>query len=368
MLRLIKKHVSACAKSSEKDFRCKAKDGTAGKPQCPFYAIGQHPLNRTVRVKHHTGTSNEASAIAAMHEFERTLVEPDAPAGSALPPGKSILEALDDYIATKKHRSDDRRRKIRLLISRMAEFLSVEFSKTILGEVTKLELEKFTQTWDGAYLTLKRDREALKGFWKYCFDSEYTSRNVAVALPLIGDDRQLKERRVPTFTGEEIAAIFDAVERCEGIFGREGRNVAAQVKAFVYVQRYTGLAIGDVAKLRKDEIDGNTIQLNRKKTGEPVWTAVEPFVIRALGEAVPDSSEYFFWSGEGKLHTRTSKWGMRLQKLFAFAGVRVEEVEKVLRSGGVLTYFRQLNAVWRVKWRPSDGQYWGCRSPPPAAP
>lgn len=34
-----------------------------------------------------------------------------------------------------------------------------------------------------------------------------------------------------------------------------------------------------------------------------------------------DSETYFFWSGEGQIHTRTSKWGNRLRKLFKLAGV-----------------------------------------------
>ncbi len=337
MLRLIKKHVTACGKTSEKDFRCKAKDPKGDKPQCPFYFIGPDPRHPQKRIKKHAGTTNEQTALAVMHDFERALyLEPPTLDVPKTPAGKPILEALDHYAATKGHRSDDRRRKIRLLIRRMAEFLAVEFGKTLVTEVAKLDLERFMQTWQGAYLTLKRDREVLKGFWKYCYESEFTERNVAVALPTVGDDRLTKQKRIPTFTPEEIIAIFDAVERCESIFGREGRNVASQVKAFVYVQRYTGLAIGDVAKLRKDEIDGTTIMLNRKKTGERVWTSVEPFVIQALNEAAADSAEYFFWSGNGKLHTRTSKWGVRLQKLFVFAGVRVVEEEKTRRSGGVL--------------------------------
>jgi integrase len=59
-------------------------------------------------------------------------------------------------------------------------------------------------------------------------------------------------------------------------------------------------------------------------------------VLAALFSFVPDSPDYFFWSGKGKLHTRTSKWGERLQRLYVYAGVRVTEVEKVRRSGGKL--------------------------------
>jgi hypothetical protein len=50
-------------------------------------------------------------------------------------------------------------------------------------------------------------------------------------------------------------------------------------------------------------------------------------VIDALNLAPHDSNEYFFWSGQGLIHTRTSKWGARLQKLFVLAGVRLTDAD-----------------------------------------
>lgn len=327
MLRLIKKHLAACEKTSEKDFKCKPKSNGAVKPNCPFYIVGPDPRNPATRIKKHAGTSNEKTACAVLHDFERELyLEPDKK------PPKSLGEAIADFIATKKHRSEDRRRKCQRILGRMAAFLDAPH----VTQVTKVDLERFMQTWHGAYLTLKRDRELLKGFWKYVYDSDHTPKNIAVNLPTIGDDRQEKERRIPTFTPAEIEVIITALDRCEVIFEREGEQVARQVKAFTFVQRYTGLSIGDTAKLRRSEVIGETILLNRKKTGEPVATAVPAFVVAALKDMKPDSPEYYFWSGNGKLHTRTSKWGARLQKLFVFAGVRVVEVEKTKRSGGKL--------------------------------
>ena len=94
------------------------------------------------------------------------------------------------------------------------------------------------------------------------------------------------------------------------------------------------MAIGEVTKLRLDELTGNTLLVHRKKTGEPVFTALPAFVVNALHAFEPESAEYFFWSGHGQLHTRVSKWGRRLQKLYVCANVRVKEVEKRRRSGG----------------------------------
>jgi integrase len=106
--------------------------------------------------------------------------------------------------------------------------------------------------------------------------------------------------------------------------------------AFTLVEKYTGMAIGDVAMLRLDALNGNALRVNRKKTGEPVYTNLPDFAVAALRNFRPDSNEFFFWSGEGELHTRTSKWGQRIQKLFAAAKVRVTDEEKTRRSGGEL--------------------------------
>ena len=109
-----------------------------------------------------------------------------------------------------------------------------------------------------------------------------------------------------------------------------------QTRAFVMVMRYTGMSIGDTAKLGKADVDGCRIRTYRKKTGEDVFAKVPPFVIELLDAAPHDSEQYYFWTGQGKLHTRTSKWGNRLQRLFVAANVRMVETEKRKRSGGKL--------------------------------
>ena len=333
MLRLIKKHVAACSKRSEKDWKCKPANPSTKTVQCPFYIVGPDPLKPSgPRIKKHAGTSDERIAKAALFEFERSLYDPKP----QTPRQATFTEAVELYIATKRHRSIARQKKLRLQLERMTKFLSDEFDHKAVTDVRNTDLQKFTQTWSGRYSTLKTERENLKGFWKWCFDSDLTPKNVAATLPTIGDPRNQKVQRIPTLTPDEIRAIIEASANCDHIYAKNGKEVTAQVRAFTLVQKYTGLAIGDVAKLRLDEVKGNDICVNRKKTGEKVWTFVPPFVVESLHSFSPDSPDYFFWTGDGTLHTRTSKWGARLQKLYAFAGVRVNEQLKVKRSGGKL--------------------------------
>ena len=129
---------------------------------------------------------------------------------------------------------------------------------------------------------------------------------------------------------------MDALPLLTDEYGRQGGSIARQTKAFVYTMRYTGMSIGDTTTLEKKQVNGCRIRTYRKKTGEDVYAVVPQFVVDALNDAPHDSERYFFWSGEGTAHSRTNKWGDRLQRLFVLAGVKVQQVEKKRRSGGKL--------------------------------
>jgi hypothetical protein len=99
---------------------------------------------------------------------------------------------------------------------------------------------------------------------------------------------------IPPLSLDAIQKIFWALDKCGTLFNREGQNIAKQIRAFTRIERCTGMAVGDVSKLRKDELDGNKIIANRNNTGGAVWTVVPPFVIDALPDMTPDSHDYFF--------------------------------------------------------------------------
>jgi integrase len=400
MLRLIKKHSTACTKGyKEKDWKCVPKvRGT--RVSCPFYIVGPDPRGEDrPPIKKYTAVSDERLAKAILFEFETSLLTPAVEA-----PPKPIVTTLDEavkaYLATKIRRSEPRRKKLLLQLGRMVVHLKNEkyaagfkeleegqakakelaafnrlpedvkkalappeglekYNSLAIQDVNKTDLEAFMNTWIGTDSTLTTARENLKGFWKYCFETPefHLKSNIAVRLPTIGDMRVEKMRKIPTLTPAEDEAILMAAQQAakDGIlFGRGGPKVGRQVLAFTYVEKYTAMSVGDVATLRCDALTGNSLFLHRKKTGEPVYCYLPDFVVEALRSFRPDSPEYFFWSGQGKFHTRTSKWGERLQKLYVAAGVRVEKVQKRTRSGGILKEHPELVKVSKVTphwWR-----------------
>lgn len=157
----------------------------------------------------------------------------------------------------------------------------------------------------------------MKSFFKFCVNSDFIAKNPAVHLDTIKSNRA----KTDPFTANELNAIFEALPGFTDEYGRRGTVIARETKAFVLAMRFTGMAIGDVASLEKSAVTGCSIVTNRKKTNEEVQAEVPQFVVDELHAVALPNIRYFFWSGSGKLHTRTSKWGNRLRKLFTLAGV-----------------------------------------------
>lgn len=189
-------------------------------------------------------------------------------------------------------------------------------------------LTEYIASWTGKAGTQKRDQENLRGFFRFCVKAKWITDNSAADLEAIHDDRP----QTDVFTHEELKAIMDALPRLTDEYGRCAGPIALQTKAFVLVMRYTGLSIGDVAGLPVGHVKGTQVMTNRDKTGKEVYVRIPQFVIDALAEAPHDSKSYFFWSGTGKTHTRSSKWGEWLQRLFVLASIRLTEAEWTRKS------------------------------------
>jgi site-specific recombinase XerD len=149
---------------------------------------------------------------------------------------------------------------------------------------------------------------------------------------------------VPNFF--KCAAVFDeALDRCHDIFRRENQqdpSASVKTRVFMYVMKFSGLAIVNVVTLRPNDIgphvpDSTSVSVNkmRQKTKKIAHTAIPYFVWAMLQELKPES-EYLFWSGKGKPDSRVDTFRDRMKKLFVAAGVRVYQKTARKKSGGKL--------------------------------
>jgi len=304
MLRIYRRHEKRCKLTSKADANC------PGKVKCPVWIVGTLQDGTVVKPKSlNTRNWSTAAQLALEMEAGERSDKKEAPK-------VSVAHAIASFRQFKDKRSPDTKRKIKLLTDRLQSFLEKKLIFHI-ADVKLPDLSAFRDTWTGADTTRRRDQEILKSFFWYCDHSDFLQKNPVIHLDPISVTRAKTE----PFTHEQQIAIFNALPNFPDEYGRRGTPIAAQTKAFVYVLRYTGMAIGDVTKLQKSDIDGCRIKTYRKKTGEDVFAKVPQFVVDALRDVPHDSEEYFFWTGEGLVHTRTSKWGNRIRKLFKLAKV-----------------------------------------------
>ena len=357
MLRLIKRHLKACAKNSETDFRCEPKVAEGSqkcvskalpKPRCPFYITGPHPLKRGEVFKESTETSDQRIAQAKLLKRETEfLLEPDRVTPKA---AKTLVEAVDAFLGTKKSTSKARQRKFKRLLYRQSTYLKEKYGlNPIITQIEKSDLDEFVDSWTGALSTLKRDRENVKQFWLYCATKDFTPKNLAAGLQGVGtkrDDEEAKNKPIPTFHPDEVAVFDQALDRSHEIFRRENHQdpeASMKTRAFMYVMKFSGLAIVDVVTLKPTDLgssrsDSCPVPLSkvRWKTGKIAHTAI-PFFVWEMLQAFKPESDYFFWSGKNdEPESRVDTFRDRMKKVFVAAKVRIFQKTARKKSGGKL--------------------------------
>jgi hypothetical protein len=99
MLRLTRKHLAACKKTSEKDWKCVPKIEKT-RVACPFLVVGPDPRDPTAsRIKKHTKTSDERIAKDFLPRFELSLYENLKTEPPKESPPKSLDEAVKQGVA-----------------------------------------------------------------------------------------------------------------------------------------------------------------------------------------------------------------------------------------------------------------------------
>ena len=327
MLNIFRRHRDGCCKAGTRSQDCPSK------PKCPIHFEG---IDGSGKRQKRQALRDPASG-SGVREWNRAVeilrdMELPSPVEPTLKPQTAISLASSSFLESKAKTNPETQRKYRNLLKRLVSFAEGTLHKSTVNELTYPEIITFKNTWQGSNSTQRNEQTMLKAFFSFCVDADYIVRSPVKRLDTIPEDRE----KTDPFQPDEMQRIFDALPMLSDEYGRRGEPIAKQTKAFAYVMRYTGMSIGDTTTLEKEHVYGCRIRTYRKKTGEDVYGIVPQFVIDALNEAPHDSEKYFFWSGEGTTHSRSNKWGDRMQRLFVLADVKVREVEKKRRSGSKL--------------------------------
>ena len=294
MLTIYRRHTKRCAHRQEgrKYRRCR----------CPIWVDGSLAGEEVRRT---TGLQNweKAQALVRDWEAENEVKEVETPI--------SVEEAAADF------RADlDRRRLARTTISKYALLFRElrDFAKSrgirYLVELDLPALRAFCGSWTQGNHTALKKLERLRSFLRYGVDSGWIFDNPARKIK----NPEIRQRPTMPFSQDEVVGILEA---CEEYPGHSRR-----LHAFVLLLRYSGLRIGDAARLRKDHLVDGKLLLYVEKTGVPVYVPLPEVVVEAMHSFPAASETHFFWSGASDRDGVARTWMKYLQRLFKIAAVK----------------------------------------------
>jgi site-specific recombinase XerD len=277
-------------------------------------------------------------------EFKRNLEDQFEGKKPETVAGKAISDAVAVFVKEKKTvgMTDDTVNKYNRLLQRFTVFCEKQNVYTVQG-ITRDLITEFCAKWPEWYpstMTRAKLREKLRSFLGYCYQSQWLPRVLEVT-PV-----KIVEPETQPLTSEEYKRLLDVVyvtvgdgdprrrstQSGRGRWQTSTEAAMCQHKVYTFIQtmRWTGLAIGDAMRLRRDalkydeEKDLYRVTTKRKKTGVPVSNPVPTDVAEDLLKIENASPVYFFWS-HGKVQSATSNWGQRyIAPCFKAAGIESE--------------------------------------------
>ena len=258
-------------------------------------------------IKRSINTRDWSVAAATIHEWEAARE-----IGGKKQEVPTIREALQKYFddVEARHLAPSTVRKRReLLEGKLLPYCEAKgFSR--LKDLNVDALRGFRKTWKFSPISAVKRLEYLRGFMRFCEESEWIERNPAKAI------KPPKVTQSPTlpFDEQDIKRALEAADNLAdwGSFG-------PKLKAMVLLLRHSGLRLQDAACLERIRLNDDKLFLYTQKTGTPVYCPLPPAAVKALDALVNERPEYFFWDGKSERETTVKSWNRVFQKLFATA-------------------------------------------------
>jgi integrase/recombinase XerD len=301
MLGIFRRHQKRCEHRHEgrKYRRC----------QCPVWVDGH--LN-AVEIHQSLRTRDWQKAHSIVREWEVIGEQVKEPVVVTV--GHACAEFLKD--ATARGLREPTLYKYRLLFRQLQEFADGT-GREALSQFDLETLRNFRATWPNRNVAARKKLEAMKAFFRFCWESGWILQNPAGKLKA---PRTMEPPTMP-FSREEINRTLVACDDYGAGRGKAGRANAQRLRALVLLLRFTGLRIRDAVTLRRDHLTNGKLLLFTAKTGTPVYCPLPGFVVTELETIHGSSLQHFFWSGEGKPKSCVGDWQRSLKKLFRLAGV-----------------------------------------------
>lgn len=292
MLRLYRRHRTACGRRSERYRRC----------ACPIYVEGSLGGERIRRALDYTSWEAASDLIRQWTAAGRI--------GGSQVVIPSVKDAVGQFLADARARGlkePSLRKYANVLEHHLLGFCRKKGHRE-LRHLTVDVLRQWRAGWTLAPRTQQKTLDTLRAFFRFCEAAEWIAKNPASSVrpPKVDDKPTLP------LADEDVRKLLHACRRYPG----NGRRL----RAMILVLRYAGLRISDAVTLKREHVQGDRIFLYQQKTGTPVYVPVPEFVIRAV-DALP-GREFVFWSGNGEIKSCIEDWRRSFRSLARLAGVQ----------------------------------------------
>ena len=271
---------------------------------CPVWAQGSLGGKW---IKDTLNTRDWSVAAATVHEWEAAR-EIGASKAEIPTVREALQKYFDDAEARNLAKSTIRKRR-ELLEGKLLPYCEAKgFDR--LKDLNVDALRSFRKTWKFAATSAVKRLEYLRGFLRFCEESEWIDRNPAKAI------KPPKVTQSPTlpFDEQDVTRALEAADKLA-----EWGSFGPKLKAMVLLLRYSGLRLQDAACLERSRLSGDKLFLYTQKTGTPVCCPLPPDVTKALKALVNERPAYFFWDGKSERETTVKSWNRVFQKLFSTA-------------------------------------------------
>lgn len=177
----------------------------------------------------------------------------------------------------------------------------------LLEDLDREAIHAWRETWTAAFSTQRRWMHQLKAFWSFAAESGWIAESPMRGMRSPKSDA----RSTPPLSTHEMIQLLRA------------SNDKPREQAMLLLLRYSGLAIGDAATLKRSALQSTgELVLRRAKSGELVTVLLPPHVADTLHGLPNSNPRYFFWTGKGQRETAAKYWRQRLATVATEAQVR----------------------------------------------
>jgi hypothetical protein len=210
-----------------------------------------------------------------------------------------------------------------------------------VSDLTPELVEAFRNTWDfPSDLTQYNSFGDIKAFFNYCLMKRWISEHPMAGMKA---PKKKKGSRTTAFSDQQYDSIVAAIksrfsarlpnDQFKDLEDRQRYEEALRLLAFVELQRWGGLALGDAITFKLDSMkDTGEVRYRRHKSGKLARPTLQPHVVTLLKTIVPVDGypNEPFYDKNIKLDSNKGRWTRALKDVFEAAGI--ESVKTDIRE------------------------------------